>query len=249
MQYTRYTARGFSSGYFPAGVKWLLISNTAVFVLNFLAVRFTGDDPFLFLGLMPWQVAGRGYVWQLATYLFLHGGLMHILFNMLTLWMFGADLERDWGTRRFLRYYFLCGVGAGVCVVAANLLVGNPYTRTIGSSGAIYGLLMAYGLLYPDRIVLFSFLFPMKAKYFVMILGGIAFLGSMESPGGGVSHLAHLGGMIFGYVYLKTRLGKRGVRLDLAGSLRRSLRDWKMRRARRKFEAYTRKQDRDRWVH
>jgi len=245
MQYARYRTRGYYSSYFPPGVKWLLISNTTVFLLNFFAVLLLGADPFLYFGLAPWQVVQYGYVWQLFTYLFLHGGLWHILFNMLTLWMFGADLERDWGTRRFLKYYFLCGVGAGVCVVVANLLVGNPYTRTIGASGAIYGLLMAYGLLYPDRIVLFSFLFPMKARYFVLLLGVIAFLSSLGSPGGGVSHLAHLGGMIFGYVYLKTRVS----RLDLLTPARRWFESWKVRRARKKFQVYLRKHDRDRWVH
>src|SRR5207244_9281421 len=113
---------------------------------------------------------------QLFTYMFLHdpGGFGHILFNMLALWMFGADLERHWGTRKFLKFYFLCGIGAGLCVVVGNYLFGNPLTRTIGASGAIYGLLMAFGVLWPDRTVLFSFLFPIKAKYFVMIIGGIA---------------------------------------------------------------------------
>lgn len=245
MQYRRYAPRGFYSGYFPVGVKWLLIINTAIFVLNFFAVVLIGTDPFLVFGLAPWQVLERGYIWQLFTYLFLHGGLMHILFNMLTLWMFGADLERDWGTKRFLQYYFLCGIGAGVCVVVANLLVGNPYTRTIGSSGAIYGLLMAYGLLYPDRVVLFSFLFPMKAKYFVMILGAIAFLSSFGAAGSGVSHLAHLGGMIFGYAYLKARF----FRFDLFGALRRQYESWQLRRARKRFDVYMRKHDRDRFVH
>jgi membrane associated rhomboid family serine protease len=200
--------------------------------------------------------------------MFLHDplGFSHVLFNMLALWMFGMDLERTWGTRGFLRYYFLCGVGAGLCVVIANLLFGNPGAQTIGASGAIYGLLMAYGFLFPDRQVLFSFLFPMKAKYFVMIIGAIAFLSSFAAPGGPVSHFAHLGGMLIGYIYLKSgrmRATVGGYGYPSARRTKRSFspsamvkqwyHDWKVQRARRKFEVYLRKRDqerdRDRFVH
>jgi membrane associated rhomboid family serine protease len=140
----------------------------------------------------------------------------------------------------------LCGVGAGLCVIVASLLFGGMASRTIGASGAVYGLLLAFGLLYPDRTVLFSFLFPMKAKYFVMIIGAIAFMSSFSS-GSGVSHIAHLGGMIFGYAYLKARL----PRANLLGGLQRRYRDWKLERARRKFQVYLRKHDpnRDRRIH
>ncbi len=100
-------------------------------------------------------------------------GITHLLFNMLTLWMFGVQLERDWGTRRFLKYYFLCGMGAGLCDVALNAALGNWGTRTIGASGAIFGLLLAFGVLYPNQTVLMNFLFPIKAKYLVMIYGAI----------------------------------------------------------------------------
>jgi len=239
----RYTA---ASSFLPPGVKWLLIANVAVFVVEYFAVALTGRDPLRWLGLVPWEVLSRGHLWQLASYMFLHGGFWHILINLLTLWMFGLDLERDWGTRRFLEYYFLCGVGAGVCVIVASLLFGGMGSRTIGASGAIYGLLLAFGLLYPDRVILFSFLFPIKAKYFVLIIGAIAFMSSF-SGGSGVSHIAHLGGMIFGYLYLKTRL----PRLDLLAGLKRHYREWKLERARRRFQIYLRKHDpkRDRWVH
>ncbi len=249
MQYARSRPVGYYSGGFPAGVKWLLITNIAVFLVNFFTLALTGRDPFRILALAPWQVLEYGYLWQLGTYLFLHGGLMHILFNMFTLWMFGTELERDWGTGAFLRYYFLCGVGAGLCVIGANLALGDPHTRTLGSSGAIYGLLMAYGLLYPDRTVLFSFLFPIKAKYFVLIIGAIAFLGSFGAAGSGVSHVAHLGGMLFGWLYLKSGLRRRRpARPGLLASFYGRYREWKIRRARRKFEVYLRRRDQDRWV-
>lgn len=253
MRYTTSTSgpRGsFYPGYFPPGVKWLLISNTAVWLVFFFAARSEFGVVFQPFKLVPYDVVHSLEVWQLASYMFLHDpfGFGHILFNMLTLWMFGADLEREWGTRQFLRYYFLCGIGAGLCVVAANAAVGNMERATIGASGAIYGLLLAFGLLFPDRIVLFSFLFPMKAKYFVMILGAIAFLSSLGSGNSNVSNVAHLGGMIFGYIFLRSRIGR--VRIDVAGSLRRSYREWKLARAKKRFQVYLRKQDRDpdRWV-
>lgn len=242
------TARTFYGRGVPTGVKWLLIVNSALFVLYFFAVRTGVGSWFHDLSLWPRAVLTVPAIWQLFTYMFLHDpyGFAHILFNMLALWMFGSDLEWDWGTKRFLQYYFLCGVGAGVSVVVANLLVGSLDSRTIGASGAIYGLLLAYGVLYPDRIVLFSFLFPIKAKYFVMIIGAIAFLSSIGASGGGVSHVAHLGGMVFGFVFLKRR------RLQVIPPIPvgRWYHRWKMQRARKKFEVYIRDRDSKRgpWV-
>jgi len=231
------------SSFFPAGVKWLLISNIAIFVFFSLPLGPEVERIFLLLALSPLLVVQHFAIWQLATYMFLHGGISHILFNMLTLWMFGMDLERDWGTKRFLKYYFFCGIGAGICDVVVNLALGSLNTRTIGSSGAIFGLLLAFGLLYPDRVVLMSFLFPIKAKYFVMIMGAIAFLGSMGNSGSGVDNVAHLGGMLFGYAYLRGRF----LHLD-AGKLMRRYQEWKVQRARKKFQVYMRKQGRGPWV-
>lgn len=250
MQY-RFRTTGYYSSYFPPGVKWLLISNVAVYLVNYFAEVFFRADPFRLLGLVPFLVTGYGMVWQLFTYMFLHGGLGHILFNMLVLWMFGLDLERDWGTRKFLKYYFLCGIAAGVCVIlVAFLRPADMIARTIGSSGAIYGLLLAFGVMYADRIILMMFLFPMKAKYAVMIFGAIAFLGSWQA-GSGTSHIAHLGGMVFGYIYLKTRLMRRRRTTTPAVSLHERYKQWKLQRARRKFQVYLRKHgpgDRDRWM-
>jgi len=248
MQYARqrdYYGGGGYSRYFPPAVKWLLIVNTAVFVLEFFSYQFASVN-FRWFALVPVEVVFGGRIWELFTYLFLHGGITHLLFNMLALWMFGMDLERDWGTRRFLRYYFLCGISAGLTVVAAGLLLGDAYARTIGASGAIYGVLLAYGVLYPDRTVLFFFLFPMKAKYFVMIIGGIVFLNSFQG-GGNVSHVAHLGGMVFGYLFLKARM----PRTHLIGGANDWYQRWKRERARRKFQVYMRRHgndDRGPWI-
>lgn len=246
MRYSgRYRTASFYSGYFPAGVKWLLISNIAIFVLSYLSMGTALGRFFRLLALTPAAVVGHLAVYQLVTYLFLHGGFWHLLVNMFTLWMFGATLERDWGTRAFLKYYFLCGVGAGICDVAVNALIGNWTTSTIGASGAIYGLLLAFGVMYPNQVVLLSFLFPIKAKYFVMIYGAIALLSSLN-VNSGVSDVAHLGGMLFGLAYLKLRLPS----LNL-GNWRGRYREYKLKRAKRKFQVYLRKHnsDRDRWVH
>jgi len=225
---------------FPKGVKWLLITNVAVFILGYFAGLAKLDRPLAYLALTPMAVVKDFYIWQLATYLFLHGGFGHIIWNMLALWMFGADLEQVWGTRRFVQFYFFCGIGAGICVVLANYVLpwGNPAIPTIGSSGAIFGILLVYAMLFPDRDILWAFLIPIKVKYFVMIVGAIAFMASF-GPNTGVSEFAHLGGLLFGYLYLKTPK----VRFDPAGELKNQYSEWKLRRAKKKFQVYLRKQD------
>ena len=240
MRYTKYPySRSSFYGYFPTGVKWLLISNTAMFLLVYLGGARFGAD-FLLLALAPRAVVYHFAFWQLFTYLFLHGGISHLLFNMLSLWMFGSMLEQDWGTRRFLKYYFLCGVGAGLCDVVVNAALGNWGTRTIGASGAIYGLLLAFGVLYPNQTVLMNFLFPIKAKYLVMIYGAIALL-SAFGTNSGVSNIAHLGGMLFGYMYLKVRWPRFSFGM---AQMNQAYKQWKLQRAKRKFQVYMRKQRR-----
>jgi membrane associated rhomboid family serine protease len=204
---------------------------------------------------MPFDVLRRGELWQLFTYMFLHASIGHILFNMLTLWMFGAAVEQTWGTRRFLQFYFICGVGAGVCVVLANLLFGDIYTRTIGASGAIYGVLLAFGMLFPEQEILLMFLFPIKAKFAVMIFGAIAFLSSLQG-GGAVSNFAHLGGMLVGYIYIRTQFSSRRRRVTASSfstsafSVSAWWRDYKMQRAKKKFQVYMKKHGPDKgpWV-
>jgi membrane associated rhomboid family serine protease len=224
-------------GYFPNGVKWLLISNTAIFLLTTLLGP-TFQNDIALLALAPVAVVYHFCFYQLFTYMFLHAGITHLLFNMLTLWMFGTPLERDWGTRRFLKYYFLCGVGAGLCDVALNAVMGHWDTRTIGASGAIFGLLMAFGVLYPNQTVLMNFLFPIKAKYLVMIYGAIELILAFSVNRSGVSNIAHLGGMAFGYVYLKSRMPR-----FRAPDWRAAYRQWKLQRAKKKFQVYMRKHD------
>src|SRR3954454_17928879 len=164
MPQPRFGNRSFINDYFPPGLKWLIISNVAVFVLYFVGGGWVQRNVTVLFALYAEGAVRSLFVWQLVTYLFLHGGITHLLFNMLTLWFFGAQLERDWGTRRFLRYYFYCGIAAGVCVLAVNTAVAlfsssistaTEYwqTATIGASGAIFGVLVAFGVLYPNQTV------------------------------------------------------------------------------------------------
>lgn len=244
-----YVNRYIPSNRFPSGLKWLLIANAALFVVP---VFFRSTvAPFLApLVLVPVEVVRDLHVWQLFTYMFFHAGIGHVLWNMLALWLFGIELERLWGTRRFLRFYFLCGIVAGLTVVACAYLFGGIQVPTMGSSGAIYGILAAYALIFPDQTVLFGFLIPMKSKYFVMIIGAIVFLQSYMAASGAYSSIAAtagLGGLVAGYFLVRGRK----LRMQVHQPLLAEYRDWKLRRAKKKFEVYLKKQDsdRDRWVH
>ena len=236
---------GYTLGPLTPAIKALIWANVVMFLLTMLA-----GDIALILALRPAAVIERLYVWQPVTYMFLHGGLLHILLNMLMLWMFGTDLERMWGTRFFLQYYFVTGIGAAAATILlsivplpfANLLY---YTPTVGASGAIYGLLLAYGLSFPTRPVYMFLLFPVPAKVFVLIMGVIALLSSISGGGGNVAHGAHLGGLLVGYVYL--RLG-RGNPLT---ALRYRYTKMRMNQLRRKFQVHTggRHDDWDKRIH
>ncbi|HKY08599.1 MAG TPA: rhomboid family intramembrane serine protease [Candidatus Binatia bacterium] len=198
----QYQARQFTfgpSGITPA-VKFLLIVNVAVFVLQTAFSLGTDYRLEYFFGLVPSLVLNELYLWQLFTYQFLHGGLFHILFNMLALWMFGCDLEQRWSSGFFLRYYFICVIGGGLL---NTLFVPNQMGPSIGASAGVYGILLAYGLIYPNRVIYLYFLFPIKMKHFVWIIGAIALYSSLTAGQSGIAHLAHLGGMVFGYLYLR----------------------------------------------
>jgi membrane associated rhomboid family serine protease len=242
-----YARRYVPSNRFPTGLKWLLIANTGIFVISFFLATAGARELFRDFYLVPAQVVTTYAVWQVVTYMFFHAGFMHILWNMLTLWMFGAELERMWGTARFLRFYFACGIGAAITVILASYAFGNPASTTLGSSGAIYGILMAYAVLFPDRLILFGFLIPIKVKYFVMIMGAVVFMNSFVSFGSGVSQVAHLGGMVVGFLMLRGRW----LRTSITTPVKREFSEWKLRRARKKFDVYLRKQNSksDRWMH
>jgi membrane associated rhomboid family serine protease len=228
---TRSYARSYASGGgIPQGVRALLIVNAAIFLIDFFS-----RGLFSFLALTPSEVVRSLHVWQLATFLFLHGSILNLIFNMLALWWFGKEMEEMWGTRRFLRFYFLCGCGAGVCAVLAAYAAGSPNATIIGSTGAIYGILAASAALWPDRLMLFYFLFPMKLKYFVILIGAIDFLISYNA---GAGQMALLTGLLFGWLYVKS---PRVRGFDPLGSVEASYRAWKLKRAKRKFQVYLRK--------
>jgi membrane associated rhomboid family serine protease len=202
-----------------------------------------------YFSLVPALVAFRGMIWQLVTYSLLHGGVWHLLMNMLTLWMFGSQEEMDWGPRKFLEFYLFCVVGAGLVTVAVAFMhIGmDPATETIGASGGVYGVLVAFGVLYGDReIFLFPFPFSIKAKYLVWIIVFLVVIATFQPSQGGVANFAHLGGLFFGFVYVKF-LPRRGLMFGASEkyfSFRNSYYRWKRRRAARKFEVYMRDQNR-----
>ena len=147
----------------------------------------------------------RGYLWQPFTYMWLHDphGLMHIFFNMFALWMFGGQLEQVWGSRRFLRFYLMCGVGAGLVIVLWNTITGNQLTPTLGASGAVYGVLMAFSLTWPDRTIMLLFPpIPIKAIWFIPVM----FVLQIAFGGGGISHAGHLGGVLVAALLMRREL-------------------------------------------
>jgi len=255
---SRMGGMGLSFPPFTRAVKQLLIANGAIALLFKLFMALGGTKPYAgalyeHLGLTATSVV-HGEVWQLITYSFLHWGLSHLLFNMLALWMFGAQLEQDWGYSLFMQFYFFCVIGAGLTtIILAYLLNGtlglSPDTLTVGASGGIYGLLLAFGILHGDsEVMLFPFPFLIKAKYFVIGLIFLVFWGSLSSAAGGgqsTAYMAHLGGLLFGYIFLKfvPRRGFAFATSERYYGLRNSYYRWKRRRAARKFEVYMRKHD------
>jgi membrane associated rhomboid family serine protease len=237
---------------FTRAVKWLVIINAAIYLLEALLGAFnlvSGGTVNLFFGLVPLMVV-HGWLWQLVTYMFIHAGLFHVLFNMLAVWMFGGMLESDWGSKRFLEFYFFCGVGAALITIGisfTHVLGMSPSQATVGASGAVYGILMAFGILYGEQeIFMFPLPFMIKAKYFVAILIFIAIAGAVTDVGG-MANFAHLGGLLFGWLYVKHG-PRRGLGVSFSEryyGLRNRYFKWKRRRAARKFEVYMRKHSDD----
>lgn len=240
----------------PPAIKTLLIVMIAVFVGQTFAGLFGGENLtrqiLLWLGLVPLAVVKGLRIWQPFTYIFLHGGLWHILINLLVLWMFGCDVERAWGSKRFYQYFFLCGVGAGIIDVIASCVpaaFGHEISAipTIGASGAIFGVLVAAAVMFPDREV-FLILPPVTLTYrvYVWAMVAIEFFVTLTAPGDSIAHFCHLGGIAIGYVYLR--------RGSFFFNARNTMSDWKQRRLRKKFEVYMRDHegrgpnDRGRWV-
>ena len=234
----------FGPGPVSPAVKWIIWANVGAFVATIFFPRLID-----YFGLIPEAVIEKRWIWQPVTYMFLHEGVFHILFNMLGIWMFGVELERMWGTRFFLNYYAVTGIGAAATTIIVALLpvaaMSHTYSAvTIGASGALYWILLAFAIYFPHRPILMFLLFPVPARYFVIIIGAISFLSSTSGGAPKIAHAAHLGGMIFGYVYL------RGGRGGLTAEIKYRYLKWKMNRLRRKFDVYSGgRSDRDPRVH
>jgi rhomboid family protein len=243
--YSRYgSSIAFGPGPLSPTLKALIGANVLLYIAQLVIAGLTDS-----LGIKPAAVLQRFEIWRLVSYMFLHAGVFHLLFNMLALWMFGTRLEQGWGRRYFLKFYFVTGIGAAVLTILFSLLPFDlarnlQYSNVIGASGAIYGLLLAYGLYFPDEPIYMYLVFPIPARYFVMIIGALAFYSSLTSSDG-VASATHLGGLLVGYLYLKS------ARVRPLEEAKYWYLRWKMNRMRKKFGVYSggRDNDWDRRVH
>jgi membrane associated rhomboid family serine protease len=235
----------FGPGPLTPAIKAIVVLNVAAYLLGWVLPSMS-----LYLGLIPGAVIERFWLWQPVTYMFLHGGLFHLLFNMLALWMFGVELERVWGTTFFAKFYFVAGIGAAATTILMSLMpfafAEDIYVSiTVGASGSIYGLLLAYAMYYPTRPIYLYMLFPIPARVFVLIIGAISLFSSIQEPRGGVAHVTHLGGLIAGYLYLK------GGRGGFIGLFQYRFDQWRRGSRKRRFDVVQggRKDGPNRWVH
>jgi membrane associated rhomboid family serine protease len=237
---------------FSGWVKRIILACTGIFLIELIlrrvfSVNLRSLDELL--ALIPVFVM-RGEVWQLLTYSLLHANFGHLFFNMLTLWFIGGYLEREWGSRRFIECYTFCVVGAGLVTVVVSythFLGMDPTHGTVGASGGIFGLLMAFGILYANQeMFMFPLPFSIKAKYLVGIWIVIAIIAVFDPSQSGVANFAHLGGLLFGYIFVKF-LPSRGLSFATSEKyfgLRNSYYRWRRKRAARKFEVYMKQHDR-----
>ncbi len=184
---------------FTNAIKLLVSVNFGIFLLQSLSK--SEMIFFQLFGLVPKLIWSEFMIWQPVTYLFFHGGIWHVLINMFVLWMFGSELERLWGKLRFLKYYFITGIGSGIITALLNL---SSITPVVGASGAVFGVLMAYGITYPNRTIYLYGIIPIRSMLFVIAVGFIAFVSSFDGTSR-ISHITHLSGMVIGYLILKRR--------------------------------------------
>ncbi|MGE3063066.1 MAG: rhomboid family intramembrane serine protease [bacterium] len=177
-------------------VAWLILINVTVFILQ----QPFGDVMIYYFSLIPSFVTKKMFVWQFFTHMFMHGNLPHLFFNMFSLFIFGVSLEQLWGPKRFLSYYIVSGLGGGILHYLINV---NSVIPSIGASGAVYGVLLAYGLTFPETVLYLNFFFPVKAKYAVIIFGVTELFFGLTNARSGIAHFAHLGGLIAGFIYLR----------------------------------------------
>jgi membrane associated rhomboid family serine protease len=245
------TGLGFGPPFTPPIVKQLLIALACVFLAQNLIAPINGLFP-----VRPVDVWQRGFLWEPFTYMWLHSGILHIAVNCFMLWMFGAPLAMAWGPKRFLRFYLVCGVGAGVLISIVPyvfyVLGGSELslrTATLGASGAIYGVILAYSLTWPERtIIMFPFPIAFRA---IWLIPSMFFLSVVLDPGGNVSHIGHLSGAAVGWLYLRSTGDAGPTQLSIAG-IKHRWRRWRMRQKLRavQYEEWeSKRRERDRRYH
>jgi membrane associated rhomboid family serine protease len=234
----------------PSVVQYLIIANLAAFMLQFLMPGFDTYGP-----VRPYAMWQLGHLWEPITYMWMHAGLGHILMNMFALWMFGSPLALAWGARKFLRFYLVCGIGAGLIIASWPYLIMNLSPEallipTVGASGAIYGVLLAYSLTWPDRVI--ALLFPPITFRAIWLIPGL-FVMTLLFGGGNISHIGHLGGVIVGWLYLR-RNGEAGSRTLSLDHLKYRWKRYRMRQKLRSvqledLESRRRRRDDDQRLH
>ena len=245
------TGLGFGPPFTPPIVKQLLITLAAVFLAQNLIAPIN-----TFFAVRPFDVWQRGFLWEPFTYMWLHGGLLHVGVNCLMLWMFGAPLAMAWGPKRFVRFYLVCGVGAGVLisivpyvVYALGASAGSIMTPTLGASGAIYGVVLAYSLTWPERTIM-MFPFPIAFRA-IWLIPTMFFLSVVLDPGGNVSHVGHLSGAAVGWLYLRST-GDAGTPQISLAAIKHRWRRWRMRQKLKavQYEEWeSKRRERDRKYH
>jgi membrane associated rhomboid family serine protease len=198
----------------------LIIINVAVFLLSSLVANRIVATPYgryrlldYYLGLIPYRIVADRAIWQVMTYMFVHGGFGHILINMLVLFIFGSRLEHRLGSSEFLLYYFVTGIGAGLATLAVNWYAGMDAVPVVGASGAIFGVMLAYATYFPDTTILVNFFIPLPARIAVLLFTGIEVVSLIARPGSPVAHLTHLAGFVIGYLYFLVRMRINPIRV------------------------------------
>jgi membrane associated rhomboid family serine protease len=186
----------------------LIIINVAMYLLMMLVPRIFG-----YLALTPALVVRQRAIWQVFTYMFLHGGVWHILINMLVLFIFGSRLEQRLGSTEFLLYYFITGTGAGIATVIVNWYTGMAMIPVVGASGAIFGVMLAFATFFPDTTIFVNFFIPLPARIAVLVFTALEIFSLLFRRGSGVAHLTHLAGFVFGYFYFLIRIGVNPIRV------------------------------------
>ena len=205
MNYQFQSNRGnfsYKSGLFSEAIKVLITVNFLIYLLQSISGLEVATDLWRLFGLVPKQIWSNLMLWQPFTYLFFHdSNPWHVLMNMFVLWMFGTELERAWGKKNFIKYYFITGIGSGIITGCFSL---NSMVPLIGASGAVFGIILAYGLIFPNRTIYLWGIFPIKSIVFVIFVGALSLFSTINSTSN-VSHLTHLAGMFIGYIYLKRK--------------------------------------------